>query len=336
MPLKNLLKSLFTVGLAVSVSHLAAMTPEIRLPEWQRSKIDISEWQPEQSLLTLRVDIEAPTVQLEKISSRLYLPEALSQDAGKHERPQLKKGERVIFMHQITVKPGFAGWAEIELSAQPAKAEIIGLIKSQHSQKPATAAILEAEAMTIDKPLSFGRSMPLLVREDIAISTAPEMAFKPEFKFKDRQMYLWYPEAGMGKGLTAEGLKAFVGALAAGNFRTAESAGNMLIKKLETSNEPLTLHKENNETFSIPAQIAISLIKANLQTLQAIDTQKTEGLELYIDQMQPGYTRPFMMFNLAALHEGLKNKKAAIAWYEKARQEMPAWPLAQKRLDALK
>lgn len=336
MPLNKLLKTALALGLIVSSSALAAMTPEIRLPEWQRSKIDISEWKPDQNLLTLRVDIEAPTVQLEKIASKLHLPEELGLDTGKHERALLKKGDRVIFMHKISIKPGFSGWAEVELSAQPSQSEIIGLIRSQHSKEPATAAILEAEALTIDKPLFFGRSMPLLVRDDIALCTAAEMTFKPDFKFKDRQFYLWYPETGFGKGLTAEGLKAFNGALAAGNFKTAESAGNMLIKKLETGNEPLTLSKGSGETFSIPAQVATSLIRANILTMQAVNAKKPSVLESQVNQMQPGYTRPFMMFNLAALYESLKNKKSAIEWYEKARQEIPAWPLAQERLDALK
>ncbi|HOI89385.1 MAG TPA: hypothetical protein PLK28_02620 [Candidatus Rifleibacterium sp.] len=332
MPVNIFARSAIAGILAFAASSLTAMTPEIRLPEWQRSKIDISEWKPDQKLLTIRVDIEAPSVQLEKITSKLHLPEELGVNAGQHERPFLKKGDKVVFLHKFSVKPDFAGWAEVELAAQPSQDGVLALIKSAHANEPATAAILEAEARTIDKPLNFGRSMPLLVRDDIALCTAVETALKPDFKVNGQQFYFWYPESGFGKGLTSEGLKAFTSAIGNSNLKSAEAAGNMLIKKLETSKEPLMLSRTKDETFAIPAPVAIDLINANLATLQAIVEKSPETLEKDINAMQPGYTRPFLMFNLASLYETQKKSGLAKLWYEKAISEIPAWPLAETSL----
>ena len=332
----NFARIALTACFAMAAAAIPAMPPEIRLPEWQNTRIDISEWKPEQKLLTLRVDIQATGVQLEKISAKLHLPAELGVNAGTHERPLLNRGDRVIFLHKFSVKPDFAGWAEIELTALPSQADLLALVKAQHAGEPAAAAILTAEVMNINQPLNFGRSLPLLVRDDIALCTAAETALKPDYRVQNRQFYLWYPEAGFGKGLTAEGLKTFAGALGTGNLKTAEAAGKMLIKKLESSKEPLMLAKNENESFSIPAAIACELLKADLVTIRAAGNKDAELLEKHIATMKPGYTRPFMMFNLASIYESLKKKEQARIWYEKALSELPAWPLAATRLKNLK
>ncbi len=336
MPCKKIALTAVSVCFSLAAACLPAMTPEIKLPEWQRSKIDISDWEPDNKILTVRVDIEAPSVKLENISSQLHMPAELAASGSRHERPVLKKGDKVIFLHKLSIKPDFAGWAEVELKAQPSQTELLQLIKEKHSKEPATSAILEAEAMTIKEPLFFGRSMPLLVRDDIALCTAAETAFKPDYKALGTEFYLWYPESGFGKGLTNEGLKAFTGAIAAGNLKTAESAGSMLIKKLEAGNEPLTLSRANNETFAIPSSVAVELIQANLMTLKAIVNKDPVAFESLIENLKPGYTRPFLMYNLASLYESQKSRGKARIWYEKAIAEIPAWPLAQKNLKALK
>lgn len=333
---KKLALTAVSVCFSLAATGLTAMTPEIRLPDWQKSKIDISEWKPDQKLLTVRIDIEAPSVQLENVSSQLHLPAELNTSSGKHERPILKKGDKVIFLHRIGVKSEFAGWAEVEMKAQPSQAEMLQLIKEAHSNEPATLAILEAEAMTINQPLFFGRSIPLLVRDDIALCTAAETAFKPDFKAMEKEFYFWYPESGFGKGLTSEGLKAFTGAIAAGNLKSAEAAGKMLIKKLETGKAPLMLTRANNETFAIPAPVAIELIEANLMSLKAIVNKDPKSLEKLLEGLKPGYTRPFLMFNLASLFASQRNNTLARSWYEKAIADIPAWPLANKNLKALK
>jgi hypothetical protein len=314
---------------------LPAMTPEIRLPEWQRSRIDISEWKPEQNLLTIRVDIEACNVQLENVSSQLHLPTELGSTSQKHERALLRKGDKVVFLHKVSVKPDFSGWAEVELKALPSQTEILQMIKEKHSKEPVTSAVLEAEALTIKEPLFFGRSMPLLVRDDIALCTAAETAFRPDYKASENEFYLWYPESGFGKGLTGEGLKAFSGAISTGNLKVAESAGGMLLKKLETAKEPLLLARDNNETFSIPSGVAIELIEADLMTLRAVINKDPASFETLVERMKPGYTKPFLMFNLASLFRSQNKNSKARDWYQKAAEEIPAWPLAHKHLKAL-
>ncbi len=336
MPFNYLATIALTTCFAMAAATGHSMSPEIRLPEWQRTKIDVSEWKPEQKILTVRVDIEAPATRLENVSSQVYLPAEIKTGPGRHERPVLEKGDKAVFLHQFSITPDFAGWAEIELLAQPSREGIIQLVRSTYAKEPATLAILEAEAMTISKPMPFGRSLPLLVRKDIAMCTAAPMALKPDFNTLGQEFYLWYPETGLGKGLTGESLKTFGAALSTGNQKTAEAAGKMLISRLETAKEPLTMTVSEKETFAIPAGIVTELIKADLDTLKAVNNKDPEILAAAVKKLQPGYTKPFLMFNLAALYESQKNKGKAREWYEKAIAEIPAWPLAEKRLAGLK
>lgn len=336
MPFNYLATIALTTCFAMAVATGSAMSPEIRLPEWQKTRIDISEWKPEQKMLTIRVDIEATAARLENVLSQVHLPDEIKANPGRHERPVLEKGDKAVFLHQFSIEPGFAGWAEIELLAQPSREDILQLIRNAHAKEPATLAILEAEAMTISKPMPFGRSLPLLVRNDIAMCTAAPTALKPDLKAMNQEFYLWYPEAGLGKGLTGEGLKTFSAALTTGNLKTAEAAGKMLTSRLETGKEPLSKTVNEKETFAIPTGIVIEMIKADLETLKAVNAKDPEILAVTVEKMQPCYTRPFLMYNLAALYESQKNKSKAREWYAKAIAEIPAWPLAEKHLADLK
>lgn len=333
---KKLVLAALSVGFAIAATGLQAMTPQIRLPEWQRSKIDISEWKPAQGLLTIRVAIEASAVSLSEVSSQLRVPPELTASDSRRVRPAMKKGEKSVFLHIFNIKPDFAGWFEVDLRAMPAQKELIELIKAKHAAEPVTCKILETEALTISQPLFIGSSLPLLVRDDIAICTAAETAFRPDFKSGDQEFYIWYPATGFGKGLSAEILKAFSAAVSSGNIKSSESTADMLIRKLEATKEPLLLEKAGDENFAIPAAVAIELIKANLLTLRAIVNKSPDELEKVLKDMKPGYTKPFLMFNLGNLYAGLKKNSKAKNWFEQALVEIEAWPLAEKKLKALK
>lgn len=332
MLFKNFALAALSACFALAANGIQAMTPQVRLPEWQNSKIDISEWKPDQNLLTVRVAIEASELKLEKVSSLLHLPAELTTSQDLRERPLMKKGEKAVFLHQVNVKNGYAGWLEVELRAQPDQKELLDLIKTKHAGDPVTREILEAEAMTITQPLFIGGSLPVLVREDIALSTVPETAFRPDYKTENGEYYLWYPQAGFGKGLTAEGLKAFSSALTAGNLKSTEAAANMLIRRLEGTREPLMLEKDNNERFAIPVPVAVELITADLLTMRAVTAGNPEILETAIAAMKPCYSRPFLTFNLGSLYAGLKKSDKARKCFEQALSEIEAWPLAEKKL----
>lgn len=322
--------------LFMNSNSVQAVTPQVRLPEWNRTSFAIAEWKPDQSILVISVSVEASQVGLSKISSQLHVPEELNVPVDRHERETLGKGDKAVFLHKISVKKGFSGWFELDVRALPDQSEMLALVAKQHANEPLTRKILEEEIKTIERPMHIGTSLPILLREDAALSTMPEAAFTADLEYGNRKYYLWYPPEGLGKGITAEGLKTYSAALRTASLAKSESAARMLLRKLETSSEAIGIEKANGETFMLPAKVAADLISANQLTMQALFGAKPEILEEHLSAMRPGYTRPFLYYNLALLANSLKKRTQAIKHLESALADQPAWPLAEKLLKQLK
>jgi hypothetical protein len=335
MPFTRVVFFIVVFCLFMNPASVQAVTPQVRLPEWNRTSFAIAEWKPDQSILVISVSIEANQVGLSKISSQLYAPEELNVPVNRHERETLAKGDKVVFMHKISVKKGFSGWFELDVRALPDRAEMMALVARQHADAPLTRKILGEEVNTIERPLQIGTSMPILLREDAALSTMPEVAFTEELENGDRKYYLWYPPEGLGKGITAEGLKTYSAALRTASLAKSESAARMLLRKFETSSEAIGIEKANGETFMLPAKAAADLINANQLTMRAVFGAKPEILEEHLKAMRPGHTRPFLYYNLAVL-ENSQAKRTAGKHLENALADQPAWPLAKKLLKQLK
>jgi len=333
MPLKGLALFALLLTMIISANGVNAMNPEVRLPEWCRTSFSISEWQPNEGVLVVRVEIAANAITLRQISSKLHLPKDLSQQGDLRERKILKKGDKAVFLHRVSIKPDYYGWVEIDLRAMPDQTELLELVRKTHAGEPITARILEEEAKTVSQPITIGTSLPLLLRNDIAIGSSEEMAFKPEYKSGKRVFYMWYPPSGIGKGITAEGIKAFDSALRLGNLVKAEAAANMLVKKFTNFDEPLTLEKDDGESFAIPAKMAIELINADMLSLRAICSNSTPELEKSLEAMKPGFTRPFLYFNLGVLYENNKDFIKAQNAFKKALADLPVWPMALKKIE---
>lgn len=318
-------------------SHqVQAVTPQVRLPDWHTRNVSLTEWKPEEGILVISVMVKADQVDLSEISSQLFAPAELNIPLDRHERKTLKKGDKALFMHKINVKPGFAGWLELDIRAMPDRDGLLELAASKHAKEPLTLRIIEEEIKTISQPLFIGISLPVLLNDDIAISTMPEATFRNDFEVDGSKYYLWYPPEGLGKGITAEGLKAYSAAIRSGSLPRSESAAKMLLRRFETNSQPITFEKEKGETFMLPTTVAADLIEANQLTLQAVTKQRSEELIRRLATMKPVYTRPFLYYNLALLENNLKKKAAAIKYLEMALTDLPAWPLAEKLLKKLK
>jgi tetratricopeptide (TPR) repeat protein len=328
---RNLLL-LLLIFFAIATTGLNAMNPQIRLPEWNQTEFAIAEWNPEQGILVIRVQITASSVTLRHVSSKLHISGDLSMKPDIRERKILKKGDKAVFMHRLNAKAGFSGWIEIDLRAQPDQIELLELVKKTHADAPITGKILEEEAKAVNQPIPIGVSLPIMLRSDLAMSCSPEMAFRAEHKAGRQCYYMWYPPDGIGKGITAEGIRAFVAAIKLNSLVKAEAAAAMLIKKFQTYDEPLTLEKENDEKFAIPGKMVIELINANMLTLRAIVGNNTAELEAAIANMKPGFTRPFLLYNLGELYSAANQKAKAAECFRKALADLPVWPGLISRL----
>jgi len=336
MPFTRIIFLTLVYCLFMNAASVQAVTPQIRLPEWNHTSFAISEWKPDQGILVISVSIEATKVGLSNISSELHAPPQLNAPADRRERKLLAKGDKAVFLHKISVKSGFTGWFEIDVRAQPAKAEMLALVGTAHANEPLTRKILEEEVSTINQPIYIGTSLPVLLRDDAALRTMPEAAFANDYEDGKSKYYLWYPPESLGKGITGEGLKVYSSALRTSSLPRSESAAKMLLRKLENSKESLVIEKAGGETFMLPAAVARELINANQLSMRAVTSKEPEILREHLTAMQPGYTRPFLYYNLAVLENSLKKRALAIKSLENALADQPAWPLAEKLLKQLK
>ncbi len=110
----------------------------------------------------------------------------------------------------------------------------------------------------------------------------------------------------------------------------------MLLRRFESNTDPVCIEKANGETFMLPTSVAADLITANQLTLRAVLEKKPQELTEKLSAMKPGYTRPFLYYNLAVLENNLNNRAQAIKNLNKALADQPAWPLAKKLLKKLK
>lgn len=336
MPVIRITILFLICSLFMGANSVRAVTPQIRLPDWHSTSFALAEWNADEGILMLSVTIKADQVNLSSISSQLHAPAELGLPADRHERSALEAGDKVVFMHKVNARIGFSGWLELDVRAMPNREELSKLAAEKHKNEPLTRQIVEEEIRTIENPIYIGTSLPVLLREDAALSTMPEAAFVATSDKAGRTWYFWYPPEAMGKGITGEGLKAYAAALRANSLERSESAAKMLLRRFDTNKDELRIDKSKSESFSMPSEIATSLIKANQLTLRARNARNPQIISRELSAMKPGYTRPFLYYNLAVLENSLKNHDNAVKHLEHAIKDLPAWPLAKKLLKKLK
>ena len=167
--------------LAFLASGVFAMTPRIRFPEWNKTNIKIADWDPAKGILTIRVEIEANRIPIEKAYSQPFLQSNFNKVIGKIEKENIKQGDKAVFTHRLNIKSNTSNWIEMDVRAKPDIAGLKALLRSEYANNPSMRDILEAEANQIKNPVFIGKSMPVLVRDDIALSVTPEIAFEPSF-----------------------------------------------------------------------------------------------------------------------------------------------------------
>lgn len=311
------------------VNGAFAMLPRVKFPEWNKTSIKITDWDPLKGILTLTVTVEANKIPLEKVSSQPYLQSNFNMMLSKYEKENIKQGDKVTFVHKLNIKSNTHNWLELDLRAKPDITGLKLLIRSEHKENPIMRDILEAEADQIKAPIFIGTSMPILVRDDIAMSVTPEIAFTPTFIHNKTRYYIWMPLDSSESQTTNSAVKIFRESVEEKNLRNIEAAGQNLLKRFDTDKRTIVFKKENGDNFAIPTKVARDMLSANIACLKAILTDNPEELEKTYRAMNPSYSKAFIAYNLYALLK-TKNKDKAEKYKNEALQQQPAWPLLLK------
>lgn len=324
------LKTLSIVCLLILCScRLSAVSPDIRLPEWNKTEVGISDWYPDQGLLMLRVSLEAKNVSIHEVTCQLHQNFDQAQTGSIRNKAVVKAGDKAHFIFRLNVKSGLNDWIECDLRARPNQKELRALV-AQIEGKPLSKEIMQNEINSITKQIQLGKSIPIFIAKDIALSTTAEMAFRPELEVKGKKFYVWFPPDNLGAGITPETFKALRNSVRAGNFHSAIAACDLLIRRLEKNEQSISISKSKGEKFMIPAKVAQEMVKANKAIFEALKNADSSELIQFAKSMKPSYTRAFVYFNLAQILSISKRNTEALDWINNAMLEVPAWPEARR------
>ena len=327
-----------------SVFPVNAMVPQVRLPEWQKTKVYISSWEPTKNKLVVCVELCALT-NISEISCKMNLENGQATDDKiiretidtKNNKQTIKantlksllKNEVVTFKKEFKVKPNTSDWLDINLRAKPDSNELREIVDQLYLNNPSVNIILKSEIDNIKNPIYIGRITPILTRTDIAVTSVKECTPNLE-KINDSNVYLWYPELPLGQGYEAETLKVFSMAVSAKKNKDAETIGNILIKRLQQLNRPLKISKPSGEVFTIPPTIAIDLITGDIATLNSYKTNDTSHIENIIVNMKDSDIKQMLKFNLAVLKSRIGSKAESEPLFEELKKDCNFWPQLYK------
>ena len=346
---KNLALLAIIFSLIFIASGAFAMVPRVKFPEWNHTTIKLSDWDPVKGILTITVEIEANKIPIESCYSQPYLQSNFNKLLSKYEKGNLKYGEKAIFTHKLNIKTNSENWLEMDVRAKPDIAGLKMLIRSEHTGNPAMCEVLEAEANQIKAPVFIGTSMPILTRNDIALSATPEIAFTPSFIHDGQKYYIWTPLETVDNKTTNSTIKLFLEAVKEKDVKKIEATCQNLIKRFDTEKRNIVVKRNpttetekdssanktsltaNQVKFIIPTKMALEMLKTDLASMKAILNKNPEELENVYNNMKPGYPKAFAAYNLYTLYKSLKNPEKAEVYKKEALKEIPAWPLLLKQ-----
>lgn len=329
---KRLKILLFLLAFVYLAEGAFAMSPGTRFPEWNKTDIRLTDWDPARGLLTVEVTIEANRIPISKVYSQPYLQSSFNTILARYEKEGIKQGDKAVFTHRLNVKSNSDNWLEMDIRALPDLAGLKMLIRSEHANNPATLRILEAEANQIKSPIFIGGSLPILTRNDIALSVTPEIAFSPSFSFNNSNYYIWLPLNSAENQTTSSSVKLFKAAVKKKDAAQIEITGQNLINRFSSDKKSIVFKKPNGDNFTIPSKIAVEMLNADIISLKAILSNDPTELEKAYKALPSCYTKAFIAYNLAVLYKSLNKTEKSQEYLLQAIEEQPAWPLAKKLL----
>ncbi len=336
-------------SLILIASGAFAMVPRAKFPEWNHTTIKLTDWDPVKGILTITVEIEANKIPIEKCYSQPYLQSNFNKLLSKYEKENLKQGEKVVFTHKLNIKNNSENWLEMDVRAKPDNTALKLLVRSEYAKNPAMREIMEAEAEQVKSPIFIGTSMPVLTRDDMAISATPELAFTPTFIHEGNKYYIWTPLETADSKTTNAAIKLFIDAIKEKDAKKIEATGQNLIKRFDTEKRNIVVKRKaepeaakktkadkanpavNPVRFVIPTKITLEFLKTDLVCMKSILSKNPEELEKAYNEMKPGYPKIFTAYNLYTLLKSLKKMEIAEKYKKEALKEHPAWPLLLKQ-----
>lgn len=314
-----------------------AVSPELRLPEWNRFEPRITGWDGK-GKLSLELEVQALKVKLLQLSAGLVWPSPLKSDDRAEKLSSLDSGKTWKTTWSATVPESFDGWFEVDLQALPEIAALEREIAAVATMSGMAREVLTKEARGFKTPVQIGRTVSLHIDPGMATLLPRHLLFSPVWMTGNRALLLWQPAGILGSGQVAEAWSAFCQAIPEQKTQAAMVALGKLQKLLAKTTEPIPLLGADQGQFSLMPQAILEAIEANLATLHAAEKHAAEPARLMLLAGKSGnsFTKPFIWANIGILHAlGNRPDQAKKAW-ETALELQPGWPMLRGWMEALK
>lgn len=320
-----------------SASSCAGVTPDMRLPEWNRFEPRIVGWDGKNKL-SLELEVHALKVKMLQLSAGVIWTPPLQSSDRPEKLAALEAGKTWKTAWTATVPDSFDGWFEIDLQALPDTIGLEKVITDIATLSAMSKEILTKEAQGFKAPIQIGRTVSLHVDPGMATLLPRHLLFSPVWITGNRALLLWQPAGLLGSGQVSESWNAFCQAVPTQDTQAAVVALAKLQKLLTNATEPVPLRGVDQGQFALAPQAILEAIEVNLATLRASEKPSSEPSSLLLLAEKGGnnFTKPFAWANLGILHAlGNRPEPAKKAW-EKALELQPGWPMLRGWLEALK
>lgn len=318
--------------LTLSIQMLSAMTPEIKMPQWCKTEVSLTEWNPETSMFIISVEIAADKIDMSQVTSKASFQKWPNLKVREHEREFLKKGERSMFSHKIHAKAPFETWVDFDIRALPDIKQLLALIEVENKNNATKRGILTRDAQRIDKPVYIGLSIPLCVREDLAMAVTSDL-LPALVKEKDAPLYYtWNPKDFKINSPIASSLKIFEKAMKTQNPESLRIALLGIEQACDKHAEDfVVLQLIDGTDIALPKQMLLEFAKLNSATQAALKAKNPARLIEFTDTLPAdSFVKPFAHFNLAGIFNQKASFESAAKNYKIAISKQPTWPLAKE------
>ena len=288
--------------LAVAPS-IHGVTPDIRLPSWNKVEPKVAGWDGK-GTLALELAVHAEKVRLLKLSASMIWPKPLESADRPEHLAALEAGKTWTTSWKAMGPDSFDGWLEIDLQGLPDSACLEREIAAIATLTAMTREVLTNEARGFKAAVQIGRTVPLHLDPGLAVFLPRHLVFSPVWVTNGRPLLLWQPAGLLGTGQVSEAWNAFCQAIPAQNAKAALSALASLQKLLGNATEPVPLRGADQGEYALAPRAILEAIAVNLATLRAAEKPAgdTAGLARLLEKGEPSFSRPFALANLGILH----------------------------------
>ncbi len=314
-----------------------AKPPEIRFPDWYKTTVLVTGWNPATRDLRVTVQVEALLGPVHDLSAEVAWPAGFTARSPRRTLDLLPAGQTWTAEFAADAPATFDGWFEVVAAGRPDRQALRAHIENPGAYPAGAKAVLLAEIAGLAKPLPIGLSTPLSIGSHLAATVPRTFLPLPIWKLSGKSLHLWAPAATFTNPAVQLRFAEWQAAVLAGQATPSRQAGTALLAVLDGP-EPFELKPAGDQPpVSLHPTLARQLVQMSIDALLGLETPPNvlAGQAKALGKAPPTFTDGFRAANLGALLAAQGATTEAGAAWRFALERFPAWNLVRDWQDSL-